>query len=119
MENHIIIAVVSGVTSLIIIALYNYLRRKNNSVANAFGGVETQLKKRFDLSPNLVAVVKKYAHHEESILTKVAEERALASTSASSNNQKMKHCIFVLSTNQRWRWRHVIVRIMELWFIKT
>ncbi len=89
MENHIIIAVVSGVTSLIIIALYNYLRRKNNSVANAFGGVETQLKKRFDLIPNLVAVVKKYAHHEESILTKVAEVRALASTSASSNNQKM------------------------------
>ncbi|HAS40927.1 MAG TPA: LemA family protein [Microscillaceae bacterium] len=89
MENHIIIAIASGVASLIIIALYNHLRRKNNGVYNAFGGVETQLKKRFDLVPNLVAVVKKYASHEQNILTKVAEVRSLASSSALSNDQKV------------------------------
>ena len=89
MENNIIIAIISGVASLIIISLYNYLRRKNNRVFNAFGAVETQLKKRYDLIPNLVAVVKQYASHERELLSKVAEMRALAGNPVLSGDQKL------------------------------
>lgn len=89
MENNIVIAIISGVASLIIISLYNYLRRKNNRVFNAFGAVETQLKKRYDLIPNLVAVVKQYASHERELLSKVAEMRALAGNPVISGDQKL------------------------------
>jgi LemA protein len=58
--NPIIIGIViSGVFFLLFfIALYNSLVRKRNEVDNAYGGMDVQLKKRYDLIPNLVATVK-------------------------------------------------------------
>ena len=53
---------------LIIIGIYNSLIRKRNEVENAFGGMDVQLKKRYDLIPNIVATVKEYAKHEKDLL---------------------------------------------------
>jgi LemA protein len=61
---------------LFIIALYNRLQRQNVLVDEAWSGIDVQLKKRFDLIPNLVETVKAYAKHEDSIFTKVAELRS-------------------------------------------
>lgn len=74
---------------VIIISIYNSLVRKRNEVLNAFSGVDTQLKKRFDLIPNLVAVVKQYMNHEKELLTQITQIRSKANAGNMSNNQKV------------------------------
>lgn len=58
------------------LSINNGLIAKRNQVTNAFSSIDVMLKKRFDLLPNLVEVVKQYAKHEESVLTKVSALRA-------------------------------------------
>jgi LemA protein len=74
----IIILAVAGIVILWAIATYNGLIRKKNNVENAFGGMDVQLKKRYDLIPNLIATVKQYMTHERELLTKVTELRSKA-----------------------------------------
>ncbi len=84
----IFIAVVA-IISLLVISIYNSLVKKRNEVENAFGGMDVQLKKRYDLIPNLVETVKQYATHEKELLTKVTEMRAKATDTKLSNNEKV------------------------------
>lgn len=72
-----------------IVSMYNTLVRKRNEVDNAFGGMDVQLKKRYDLIPNLVASVKQYAAHEKELLTKITEMRAKAISGNLSNEEKV------------------------------
>ena len=58
-----------------IIVVYNGLIRKKMKVQNAWGQIDVQLQRRFDLIPNLVNSVKGYMKHEEEVLTKVTELR--------------------------------------------
>lgn len=74
---------------LTIIGIYNSLILKKNEVDNAFGGMEVQLKKRYDLIPNLVATVKQYATHEKDLLEKVTEMRGKAVTGNLNADQKV------------------------------
>lgn len=74
---------------LIFMGMYNNLIRKRNEVDNAFGGMDVQLKKRYDLIPNIVATVKQYATHEKELLTKVTEMRAKATSGNISNEEKV------------------------------
>jgi LemA protein len=60
------------------ILMWNTLVRRRNAVANAFAGVDTMLQMRYDLIPNLVAVVKGYAQHEAQTLQAITEWRAQA-----------------------------------------
>ncbi|CZE46177.1 LemA family protein [Campylobacter geochelonis] len=84
------------IIALAIISTYNSLVGKRNQVKNIRAGVDTQLKKRYDLIPNLVSAVKEYLTHEKETLTKVTELRskAMSSTSDSEafslNNQLSK-----------------------------
>jgi len=84
----IIIAVVV-VLGLIVMSMYNGLVRKKNEVANAFGGMDVQLKKRYDLIPNLISTVKQYMTHERELLTKVTELRAQAMDADLSDESKV------------------------------
>ena len=79
----------AGVLSIIAILIYNSLIGKKNQVENIFAGVDTVLKKRFDLIPNLVASVSQYMEHEKSTLEKVTELRAQAMKPGISNEQKI------------------------------
>lgn len=54
---------------------YNALVGLRNYVANAWANIDTELKRRYDLIPNLVAVVKGYAAHERATLERVVELR--------------------------------------------
>ncbi len=63
---------------LLITALYNSLVRKKNEVENAFASVDVMLKKRYDLIPNLVATVKSYMKHENTLLSELTALRARA-----------------------------------------
>ena len=60
------------------IGMYNSLIGKKNQVANAFSAIDVMLKKRFDLIPNLVEVVKQYTQYEGDTLTKITELRGKA-----------------------------------------
>jgi len=51
------------------------IKRKNN-IEEAWADIDTQLKKRFDLVPNLVAVAKKYMEHEKDVFEQVTRLRA-------------------------------------------
>lgn len=73
-----IILIVAGVVLLIFIFIYNSLIGKKNQVENAFSSIDTMLKKRYDLLPNLVETVKAYMKHEAGTLTKITELRAKA-----------------------------------------
>jgi len=57
---------------------YNTLIRLRNQVKNAWQQIDVQLKRRHDLIPNLVEVVKGYMAHEQETLTKVIEARSAA-----------------------------------------
>jgi len=57
------------------ISLYNVLVQQRMLVKEASADIETLLKKRFDMVPNLVSTVKGYAKHEEGVFTKVTELR--------------------------------------------
>ena len=69
--------------------MYNSLVAKKNQVDNIFASIDTQLKKRYDLIPNLVATVSKYMEHEKSLLTEVTKLRSEASKPNISNEHKM------------------------------
>lgn len=58
------------------IVTYNKLVKLQARVENSWSQIDVQLKKRYDLIPNLVETVKGYAHHEESVLTEVTRARA-------------------------------------------
>ena len=85
-----IILIVTGVLLFIsIIGMYNGLVRRRNEVENAFGGMDVQLKKRYDLIPNLIATVKQYANNEKSLLENITELRAKATSGKLSNDEKV------------------------------
>ncbi len=62
----------------VVIAIYNGLVQKRLRVDEAWAQIEVQLKRRWDLIPNLVNSVKGYMEHEEAVLTRVTEARASA-----------------------------------------
>ena len=55
---------------------YNRIQALDEQASSAQGQIETQLQRRADLIPNLVATVKGYATHEEEVFTQVAQARA-------------------------------------------
>jgi LemA protein len=57
---------------------YNGLVRRRNRVDNAWGQIDVQLRRRYDLIPNLVETVKGYASHERETFQRVVEARAAA-----------------------------------------
>jgi len=86
MSTPLIILIVVGI---ILVLMYNSLVAKKNQVENIFASVDTQLKKRYDLIPNLVASVSKYMDHEKSLLEEVTKLRSEANRPNISDKQKM------------------------------
>ena len=74
----IIILIVIVVLALAGILLYNGLIRRRNQVENAWAQIDVQLKRRYDLIPNLVESVKGYAAHEKQAMEAVINARARA-----------------------------------------
>lgn len=62
-----------------LVVVFNRLVRQRNQVANAFGQIDVQLKRRHDLVPNLVAVARRHLEHEAATLAAVIAARQQAS----------------------------------------
>ncbi len=74
----IIFLVIVGGLFLIVVAMYNGLVQMRNRCDNSWAQVDVQLKRRYDLIPNLVETVKGYAKHEREVFQNVTEARAKA-----------------------------------------
>ncbi len=77
------------VLAIVLVLMYNSLIAKKNQVENIFASVDTLLKKRYDLVPNLVASVSKYMQHEKSILEDITKLRSEANKSNLSDKEKI------------------------------
>lgn len=88
MKISIIIAVLA-LMGIIAIVINNKIIAKKNQVAQAFGSIEIYLKKRFDLIPNLIAMLNKYLAHEKETLLKITELRS-SMDKATEANEKIK-----------------------------
>lgn len=74
---------------VVAIVLYNSIIRAKNQVDEAWSDIEVQLKRRYDLIPNLVETVKGYAQQESSVLENVTKART-AAMGAGTLQEKLK-----------------------------
>ena len=72
-----ILGIAAGVLVVYAILLYNRMRTSANKVDNAWSGVDVELKRRYDLIPNLVETVKGYAAHERETFEAVTRARSM------------------------------------------
>ena len=84
----LIAAIVLGVVALLVVlwvvGMYNGLIRLKNATDESWSGIDTELRRRYDLIPNLVETVKGYATHERETLEKVIQARNTASANHGS-----------------------------------
>jgi LemA protein len=78
METIYIILIIIGVIAIGLIAVYNGLVVLRNRVKEAWSDIDVQLKRRYDLIPNLIETVKGYASHESETFEKVTQARNMA-----------------------------------------
>jgi LemA protein len=77
MSPYVILGIVALLVGWVVLC-YNALVRLRQQCAESWSGIDTELKRRYDLIPNLVSVVKEYAAHERELLSDVTEARAQA-----------------------------------------
>jgi LemA protein len=109
MSPFIIVLIIIAALVVIVIGLYNSLVTKKSYVSEALADIDVQLKRRYDLIPNLVNTVKGYASHESGTLEAViaARNTAMSQMSGSVNDKELADgalsgalkSIFALSEN--------------------
>ena len=78
---------IAAVILFSIFLMYNSLVGKKNQCENAFATIDTMLKQRYDLIPNLVAAVKEYMTHEKETLTEITDMRSKAVSGGLSSDE--------------------------------
>ena len=78
MSALVILIIVVAAIALFLIGLYNSLVGLRQQVKNAWSQIDVQLKRRYDLIPNLVETVKGYAAHEKETFERVVQARNAA-----------------------------------------
>ena len=73
---------------IFVVLTYNTLVALRNHIADAWGNIDTELKRRYDLIPNLVATVKGYAAHEREVFERVTQLRAQCMSSKGAINEQ-------------------------------
>ncbi|MFN2545329.1 MAG: LemA family protein [Actinomycetota bacterium] len=87
----IVLWIVLGVVGLLLIAgiiSFNRFVSQRNLIRNAWANIDTELRRRYDLIPNLVESVKGYAAHEREVFEEVARTRSMAAAATGSPQQQ-------------------------------
>ena len=101
--NILIFMAVGAVAIFWAVGAYNRLIRLKNVIANSFGQIDVQLKRRYDLIPNLVEVAKKYLQHERDTLEAVmiARNRARVASDAVRSRPANATAVTALATAEQ------------------
>jgi LemA protein len=83
----VVFLIIIGGLVLIAVGMYNGLVVLRNRCANAWAQVDVQLKRRYDLIPNLIETVKGYAKHEREVFQNVTDARAKAINASTVKDQ--------------------------------
>ncbi|MFN4261550.1 MAG: LemA family protein [Gemmataceae bacterium] len=93
----ILLAVLAGLAcvGILVAVQYNALVRLRNHCDESWSGIDTELKRRYDLIPNLVSTVKGYAKHEQDVLERVIQARntALANTGSPESQARDENAL--------------------------
>lgn len=91
-------ALMLGAAALLVfwsVGAYNRLIRLKNTIANAFGQIDVQLKRRYELIPNLVEAAKKYLSHERETLEAVITARNQAKSASDAARARPSNAVAV------------------------
>ncbi|MDP2914419.1 MAG: LemA family protein [Candidatus Aminicenantes bacterium] len=83
----VIFLIIIAALALIAVGMYNGLIQMRNRCDNAWSQVDVQLKRRYDLIPNLVETVKGYAKHEREVFQNVTDARSKAISAGTIKDQ--------------------------------
>ena len=89
MELWVVLAIIAAI-ALFLIATYNRLVTLRQRVREAWSDIDVQLKRRYDLIPNLVETVKGYAAHEKTVFENVTNARANAIAAGASGSPEQR-----------------------------
>ena len=89
MIEWIVLAIIAVIV-LALILTYNSFVVLKNRIANAWAQIDVNTKKRYDMIPNLVEIVKGYAKHEKAVFTEVTKARAAVSNAGEDVSKKAK-----------------------------
>lgn len=84
MSGTLIFIIIAVVLAILVISIYNKLVALRNRFKNGFAQIDVQLKRRYDLIPNLVEVAKGYMKHERETLEAVISARNVAVSAANT-----------------------------------
>ena len=85
--------IVAAVIVLYIVFLFNSLITLKNRVENAWSQIDVQLKRRYDLIPNLINTVKGYMKHEKGVLEEVTKARTSLMSGSTADKAKASNHI--------------------------
>jgi LemA protein len=89
----IIVILVLVVLVIFAVATYNGLVRRRNETEEAYRQIDVQLKRRYDLIPNLLEGVKKYFRQEQDVLTQITQARSRAMQPQSPSEQAQSEAL--------------------------
>ncbi len=91
-DTAVVMLAIAGVAVLLptiwLIATYNRLTRTRQHIRESWADIDVELKRRYDLIPNLVETVKGYASHEKGVFERIAELRTKAQANAGPASQQ-------------------------------
>lgn len=90
MSANLLLLGLAAVVLLWLMSTYNKLIKLRNMKDEGWSGISVQLKRRFDLIPNLVETIKGYAAHEQNTLRKVTSARAAVSGAGNDTEARLK-----------------------------
>ena len=90
----LVVLIVVGIIALIVISvlynLYVTVVRNKNTALEALSGIDVQLRKRYDLIPNMLTIAKKFMEHETEIFQKITELRSQAMKASLGSKSKFE-----------------------------